>query len=324
MPRKLDSDSQIGRRLKLRDLHLFFTVVEHASMAEAASHLGISQPAVSEVIANLEDTLGAKLFDRRPRGVEATMYGDALLTRTRAVFDELRQGIKDIEFLADPTGGEVRIGCSVAASATFLRPIIRGFSDAHPGAAVRVEDVPAAGWENGLRERRHDLLLQWFVPPYSSDLAAGEVKVESLFDDDLVAVAGRQTRWASRRKIDLAELVGERWILGPPGTANYAGIAEAFRARDLAMPKVVLETLSVPLRTHFLVSGEFIAAMPRSLAIQLPVKILPVELPGRPWQFAIFTLKNRTVSPVVNRFIERVREFTRPMQGKKRGASAMK
>ena len=159
------------------------------------------------------------------------MYGDALLTRTRAVFDELRQGIKDIEFLADPTGGEVRIGCSVAASVTFLRPIIRGFSEAHPGAALRVEDVPAAGWELGLRERTHDLLLQWFVPPYSSDLPAGEVKVEPLFDDHLVAVAGPQTRWAGRRKIDLAELVGERWILGPPGTANYAGITEALRAR---------------------------------------------------------------------------------------------
>jgi DNA-binding transcriptional LysR family regulator len=83
MPRKLDSDSQIGRRLKLRDLHLFFTVVQHGSMAKAASQLGISQPSVSEVIADLEHTLGARLFDRRPRGVQPTMYGDALLTRTR-------------------------------------------------------------------------------------------------------------------------------------------------------------------------------------------------------------------------------------------------
>ena len=90
MPRKLDSDSQIGRRLTLRDLHLFFTVVQQGSMAKAASQLGVSQPSVSEVIADLEHTLGARLFDRRPRGVEPTMYGNALLARTRAVFDELR------------------------------------------------------------------------------------------------------------------------------------------------------------------------------------------------------------------------------------------
>src|SRR5215471_15082071 len=110
MPRKLDSDSQIGRRLSLRDLHLFFTVVERGSMAKAAAQLGISQPNVSEVIADLEHTLGARLFDRRPRGVEPTLFGKALLKRTRAVFDELRQGVRDIEFLSDPGIGEVRIG----------------------------------------------------------------------------------------------------------------------------------------------------------------------------------------------------------------------
>src|SRR5215831_8368102 len=108
MPRKLDSDSQIGRRLKLRDLHLFFTVVQQGSMAKAALQLGISQPAVSEVIADLEQTLDARLFDRRPRGVDLTLYGKALLRRTRAVFDELRQGVRDIEFLTDPALGEVR------------------------------------------------------------------------------------------------------------------------------------------------------------------------------------------------------------------------
>jgi DNA-binding transcriptional LysR family regulator len=244
------------------------------------------------------------------------MYGDALLARTRAVFDELRQGVKDIEFLADPASGEVRIGCSVAASVTFLRPIIHGFSETFPGVALRVEDLPAASWHSGLRERKHDLFLQWCAMPFSADFLGSDMKVEFLFDDDLVVVAGPQSRWARRRKIDLAELVGERWILGPPGTANYAGIAEAFRARRLVMPKVALESLSVPLRTHFLVSGQFIAAMPRSIASQAAVKILPVELSIRPWQFAIFTLKNRTVSPVVDRFIAHVRDFTRPMQGR--------
>src|SRR5262249_14990833 len=129
MPRNLDSHSQIGRLLKLRDLLVFFTVVQHGSMAKAASQLGISQPSVSEVIAQLEHILGARLFDRRPRGVEPTMYGEALLARTRAVFDELRQGVKDIEFLADPTGGEIRIGCTVTASATFMRGVIHEFSE---------------------------------------------------------------------------------------------------------------------------------------------------------------------------------------------------
>ena len=72
-------------------------------MAKAATELGISQPSVSDVIANLESALGVRLFDRNPHGVELTMYGNALLKRGLAAFDELKQGLRDIEFLSDPT-----------------------------------------------------------------------------------------------------------------------------------------------------------------------------------------------------------------------------
>src|SRR5215467_1635652 len=261
MPRKLDADGQIGRRLSLRDLHLFFTVVQHGSMAKAASQLGISQPSVSEVIAHLEGTLGARLFDRRPRGVEPTMYGNALLTRTRAVFDELRQGLKDIECLADPTSGEVRIGCSVAASVTFLRPIIHTFTEDFPGVVLRIAEVPFPDY-SGLVERKHDLMLEWFVAPYTSELLGSDVKVEILFEDTLVVVTGPQTRWVRRRKIDLAELVPERWILGAPSTANYKDVTQAFRARGLATPNIALESHSVPLRAYLLAASDFVTAMP--------------------------------------------------------------
>src|SRR5262249_55220963 len=110
MVRKIDWDSQIGRRLKLRDLHVLSMVVERGSMAKAAQQLGVSQPAVSEVIANLEHALGVKLLDRSAQGIEPTVYGGALLKRSVVVFDELKQSIRDIEFLSDATTGEVRIG----------------------------------------------------------------------------------------------------------------------------------------------------------------------------------------------------------------------
>ena len=313
MPRKLDSDSQIGRRLTLRDLHLFLTVVQHGSMASAAVQLGISQPNVSEVIADLEQALDARLFDRRPRGVEPTMYGEALLKRTRAVFDELRQGVKDIEFLTDPARGEVRIGFPPAAMATFLPDLIQKFSDAYPKVVLRISEVPRSAIYSVLRERTHDLHLEWCVPPFSRDDVANDVNVEYLFDDHFVIVAGPNTRWARRRKIDLAELRAERWMLGPPNTSNYEFIAGAFRARGLAMPMIAVETLSVPLRTHLVASGRFIGAMPKLLASQSLVKILPVEVPVRPLRFAIFILKGRTLSPAVARFIAHLRDFARSM-----------
>src|SRR5947199_3030909 len=114
MARKIDWESQIGRRLRLRDLHVFFTVVQRGSMAKAAAQLGVSQPAVSEVIADLEHALGVRLLDRSSQGVEPTMYGRALLKRGTVAFDELKQSVKDIEYLADPTTGEIKVACPLA------------------------------------------------------------------------------------------------------------------------------------------------------------------------------------------------------------------
>src|SRR5262245_1885269 len=120
MPRKIDWESQIGRRLRLRDLHVFHTVAQQGSMAKAAAQLGVSQPAVSEVIADLEHALDVRLLDRSPQGVEPTQYGRALLKRSIVVFDELKQSVQDIEFLADPTSGEVKIACSPLIAFTIM------------------------------------------------------------------------------------------------------------------------------------------------------------------------------------------------------------
>src|SRR5260370_1569195 len=139
MVRKIDWDSQIGRRLKLRDLHVFSTVVQRGSMAKAAQYLGVSQPAVSEVIADLEHALGVSLLDRSAQGMEPRIYGDALLKRSVAVFDELKQSIRDIEFLSDATTGEVRVGSMEGPWFTILPDVIRRFSQQYPRIQVHTD-----------------------------------------------------------------------------------------------------------------------------------------------------------------------------------------
>src|ERR1700731_1294208 len=98
MAKAIKDDSFIGRGIPLRDLHVFFTVTQRGSMAKAARDLGITQPAVSRVIADLEHALGVRLLDRGPQGVEATIYGRALLKCGLTVFDDLKQGVKELEF----------------------------------------------------------------------------------------------------------------------------------------------------------------------------------------------------------------------------------
>jgi DNA-binding transcriptional LysR family regulator len=143
-----DWENRIGRRLKLRDLHILATVVQWGSMAKAATQLAMTQPAISSAIANLEDVLRTRLLDRSSKGVVPTIYANALLKRGLVVFDELRQGVKDIEFLSNPTIGEVRIGCSESLMPGFLSAIIDRLSHRYPEIVVHVVDVqPAADIE---------------------------------------------------------------------------------------------------------------------------------------------------------------------------------
>jgi DNA-binding transcriptional LysR family regulator len=318
MAKEIDWESRIGRRLRLRDLHVLFTTVQNGSMAKAALALGVSQPAVSKIITELEDTLGVRLLDRGARGIALTMYGRALLARSNAAFDELRQSIRDIEFLADPTVGEVRIECQESIAAAILPSVIHRFSQAHPRVILHVEHVGSlAPKSSALRERTIDAALYRVTKPAADKQYdfSDDLNVEVLFHDRLVVAAGMRSRWARRRKIELAELVGEPWILTEPDAWNYVYTAEAFAARGLDVPRMILATRSTHLRANLLSMGSYITALPNSIlrayADRFSLRALPIDLSAPPWPVVVVTLKNRTLSPVVERFIEHVRDFAR-------------
>jgi DNA-binding transcriptional LysR family regulator len=319
MAKEIDWESRIGRRLRLRDLHIFFTAVQRGSMAKAAQTLGVTQPAVSKVIADLEHTLGVRLLDRSAQGVEPTKYGRALLTRSNAAFDELRQSVRDIEFLADPTVGEVRIGCQETFAAAILPSVIHRFSRAYPRVVLHVEQLGSLAAESSaLRERTIDIGMFLLVKPHDDKLFADDLNVEVLFLEKMVIVAGRQSRWGRRRKVDFVELVHEPWVLTESDTLSYARLVEAFALRGLGVPKRILQTLSSHLRVNLAASGSHITTLPNSTlrvyGDRFELKALPINLLDQSWPAVIVTLKNRTLSPVVEHFIQHVRDFTRPMR----------
>lgn len=303
-------EARVGRRVRLRDLHVFLTVGHWGSMAKAAQHLAISQPAISKAIADLEQTLGVRLLDRGPRGVELTLYGSALMRRGIAVFDELRQGVDEIAFLANPTAGEVRIGCNESLSAALLPAVIGRLSDQYPGLTVYVAQMshPITVEIRELRERNVDLIIGRGVFPIPEDDLISEI----LFEEPLIVVASVQSSWARRRKVELAELIGEKWILYPPDEAPGVLVQQAFRDRGLELPRASVATMSFHLRDMLLTTGEYLTVIPACMlhvlnAKRPTVKSLPIDLgiPSRP--VAIFTLKNRTLSPVAELFINCVR-----------------
>jgi DNA-binding transcriptional LysR family regulator len=239
-----------------------------------------------------------------------------MLERSLAAFDELKQGIRTIEFLADPKVGELRVGCAESVAAAILPPIIQRFSQQYPRVSVQVELLVTPTLElPELHDRSLDVVLARIVRPLANE--SDDLNVEILFHDELVVAAGFQSSWNCRRKIDLAELVNEPWILTPPNSWNHKILTEAFQARGLEMPRACLTTFSINLRANLLTMDRFITTFPSSVlrfnANRFSVKVLPVDLPVRAWPIAIVTLKNRTLSPVVQLFVDHVRAFTTSM-----------
>src|SRR5262249_31804839 len=156
--------------------------------AKAAAELGVAQPTVSEVIAGLEHTYGVRLFDRSQRGVEPTLYGRALLKRSVAVFDEIKQSGRDIEVLSNPTGGGVRIGCVESLSATIVPGLILRFSQQYPHVVVHVDDLTAPATDfQGLRDRKYDcVLVRLTTTPPPDAHQMDDLNAEVLFDDRLL------------------------------------------------------------------------------------------------------------------------------------------
>jgi len=295
---------RIGRRMKLQDLHVLMTVVQAGSMGKAAQRLNTVQPAISRSIAELEHALGVRLLDRNRQGVEPTEYGRALLDCGLAVFDDLRRGVKSIEFLADPAAGEVRIGTIVPLAASFVSAVIDRLSRRYPRIVFHVVVTETEGLHRELSERNVDLLIARRVGP----IAEEQLRFDALYDDSYVVVAGAQHPWVRRRRIELADLVNESWVLPPPQSALGSVFMEAFRASGLDYARTTVFTNPAEVRISLLATGRFLTIFTTSV-LRFPIKrpdlkVLPVELPIARVPIGIVTLKNRTLSPVAQLFID--------------------
>ena len=297
---------RIGRRLNPHDLHIFMAVVEHGNMARAADSLAVSRPVVSRTIAELERSLGVRLLDRGRQGVEPTLYGRALFKRSIAVFDELKQSVADIESLGDPNSGEVRIGCTEPMAAGFVAAVIDELSRRYPQLVFQLElcTTPAQQF-HVLRERRCDLVVARVWPQAPEP----DMDVEVLFDDQVSVMAGPSNKWLERRKVTLAELAGEHWLLAPIDNEPGSPVFEIFHALGLLVPPARVASYSLNVRTSLLATGRFLAIIPASVlrfggSAQSVLKVLPCALPPSVQPVAITTLKNRTLGPTAKLFIE--------------------
>jgi DNA-binding transcriptional LysR family regulator len=303
---------RIGSRVKLRDLHILLAVAQAGSMSRAADRLAISHPVVSKTIADLEHALGVRLLDRTSQGTEPTAYGQALLSCGTVVFDELRRGVQEIAFLSDPTVGELRIGCAAPYIEGLIPAVIARLAERCPQIKFQITDTDAVTLCGLLRERKLDLVIGRVL----SSVFGDDLTSEFLFDECIHVVAGAKSIWSRRRKIGLAELCDEPWLLPESDNIAMTLICDAFAAAGLKVPAPQVISNSVTLRVRLVETGRFLAILPDSTirfgAGRMQIKILPVPLTMKTPPTVAISLKHRTPNPAARLFIDELRAFAKP------------
>jgi len=300
------------RRLKLRDLDILMAVIETGSMGKAASRLGISQPAVSKAIVELEDALGVQLMDRSRRGVVPTPYGEALGRRSVAIFNDLRQGVQDIDFLLDPTKGEIRVGATEPIITALIAPAIDRLSGKYPKLFFHVVSGDTSALYQDVLRRNVELAICRTTGPISDELA-----VEIVFRDALAIITSADNPLTRRRSLSLQDVADEPWVMFPSDSFFGSLVESLFRANGHDLPRLTTTSWSFNMQMEMLATGRFLTVLPGFL-LRLPgryprLKAAPVAFPNAATPIGIITLKGRTLTPLAQRFIETVRALARPL-----------
>ena len=198
-------------------------------------------------------------------------------------------------------------------AAGLLASAIDRLAARYPEILVRVTQASAEplGYPE-LRERHVDVVLA----RVSRMFAHAELDVDVLFDAPPCVAAGLSSPWARRRKVDLAELVHERWTLTSDQVIQESVLA-AFRARGLQPPRAQVIVSSMLLRSRLLATGRYLTVLPASVlahnARAWGIKALPIQLDLQPMCLTLMTLRRRTLSPVARLLMEQLRALCRPL-----------
>ena len=311
----MDWIDRIGRRVRLRDLHIFLTVARTGTMGRAAAALSVSQPVISKSISELEAALRVRLFDRTARGIALTTYGAAMMECGRSVFDDLQKGIRTIEFLGDPSGGSLHVGCTEFGAMGLVPLVIERLAPRHPRLQLHVTTADPSSLASVALPQRAVEVAVGAIP---ADLPA-DIEAEQLYEDSPVVMAGTRSPWTRRGRLRLADLVNSPWVLPPVGSSARASIDAAFVSQGLSPPIAQVSTFSMPLCHQLLAGGKYLAILPRGaslLAQRLPIKALKVDFASITRAVGLMTLRDRTLSPLGQLFMEAARAAAEAISGK--------
>lgn len=291
------SDRFVRSHLKTRQLVLLVELGRHGSILHAAQAANLTQPAASKLLADLEHALGVKLFDRLPRGVAATWYGEVMIRRAGAALAELDAGHQEVMELLSGLSGRVAVGSVQTPSTTLLPAAIVALKARQPRVQVAISVDTSRLLIQHLQTGDLDLVIGRVLDSES----AAQLSFEPLTDEphSLIVRAGHPL--SGRNDLSLPELARHGWILPPSGSILRDRLTALFLSAGLDQPQQAVETLSLPVVTSLLGQSDMVSALPEELVRPYLdaglLTVLDFDLGLRMDAYGIVTRRGHQLSP---------------------------
>ena len=251
-------------RLKLRQLRLLVAVGTHGNIQNAARSLGISQPAATKMIQDLELDFEVKLFDRTNRGVVPTVFGETLIRHGKLIFAQISNAAQDLDDLSEGNAGRVVVGTLLAASASLLPKAIEILLAERPDVAIKINEGTNEVLMPGLLSGEIDMV----VGRLPSHRHRDKLRQEKLFEDRILAVVGPEHPLAGKKDVSFAQTKPFDWILPPLETTLRRQVDQFFVGQQQYAPKVAIESVSYLTNRALLQSRDLIGLMPAEVVAQ--------------------------------------------------------
>lgn len=292
--------------MQLRDLEYFAAVAEHRHIGRAAEALDLSQPALSKSLRRLEQSLGARLVNRTPKGIELTAEGAALVSHVRQLRLSVADVAREIADLSAGRTGQLRVGAAPGVVEDLLASACSAFVADAPNVTLTVTVAANDALLPALRSGELDLIVSGVPTPPPDDLVH-----ERLLDDEVVVFASTKHPLARRKRVSVAEVGRERWAMTVLNAQDGNLPQRVFEDSGLRDPRIAVKTSYLPLRDHMVASSSLLGLSSRRLLRQMSHRLSVVELPVRELMrsrcIAVSYRKDAYLSPAARRLIALLR-----------------
>jgi DNA-binding transcriptional LysR family regulator len=294
-------------RLKTRQLLLLIALDDHRNIHRAADELHMTQPAASKQIKDLEEMLDVRLFDRLPRGMEPTMFGETMIRHARMALTSLALAHDDIVALKAGLAGQVEVGVIMTPAMSLLPRAIAKVKEQAPmlriGAHMEASNVLIDRLQRGTLDFMIGRILE-------KENSAG-LMYEELTEEPACAVVRVGHPLLKEKDLQLSDINDRAWILPPHGSVLRHRFDMMFRRAGLPIPVNVVDTTALLLITALLQETDALHVMPVEVAQYYAslrvLSILPIELPCKMDAFGIIRQQDHLLSPGADLLLKAVR-----------------